>query len=91
MDGNIYWTLHVMKKCWACIKKCVEDICMYILTVLSFTSKHIGKCGERRIAMSPKIFWRLSMQKVSTLELSLIKRKKAAGRKNSVAFFRKFY
>ena len=27
-------------------KKCVEDICMYILTVLSFTSKHIGKCWE---------------------------------------------
>ena len=33
-------------------KKCVEDICMYILTVLSFTSKHIGKCGERRITMA---------------------------------------
>ena len=31
-----------MKKCWDCIKKCVEDICMYILTVLSFISKHIG-------------------------------------------------
>ena len=33
-------------------KKYVEDICMYILTVLSFTSKHIGKCGERRITMA---------------------------------------
>ena len=30
-------------------KKCVEDICMYILTVLSFTSKHIGKCWEMKI------------------------------------------
>lgn len=41
-----------MNKCWDCIKKCVEDICMYILTILSFTLKHIGKCGERRMAMA---------------------------------------
>ena len=35
-----------MNKCWDCIKKCVEDICMYILTILSFTLKHIGNVGR---------------------------------------------
>ena len=45
-----------MKKYWDCIKKCVEDICMYILTVLSFTSKHIGKCGERKIVIQQIFF-----------------------------------
>ena len=31
------------------LKGYVESIWMYILTVLSFTSKHIGKCGKMKI------------------------------------------
>ena len=30
------------------IKGCVEDICMYILAVLSFILKHIGRCGKMK-------------------------------------------
>lgn len=44
---SIYWTLHVMKKYWNCIKGCVEDICMYILAVLSFILKYIEKYGKK--------------------------------------------
>lgn len=43
----IYWIWHVMKKYWGCIKRCVEDIYMYIRVVLSFILKHIERCEKR--------------------------------------------
>ena len=34
-----------------CIKKCVEDICMYTLLVLRIILQHIGKCGKMKIVI----------------------------------------
>ena len=51
-DSVIYWTLHVMKKCWDCIKGYAESIWIYIPVVLGIILKRIGKSRERRIAMA---------------------------------------
>ena len=44
----IYWILHVMKKYWGCIKRCAENIYMYIRGALNFILKRIGKCGKMK-------------------------------------------
>ena len=36
MADSICWILHVMKKYWGCIKRCAEDIYMFIQVVLHF-------------------------------------------------------
>lgn len=45
---SIYWTLHVMKKYWGCIKGCAGDIYMYIRVASNFILKRIGTCGKMR-------------------------------------------
>ncbi|MEY8338589.1 hypothetical protein AALB16_11305 [Lachnospiraceae bacterium 62-35] len=40
--------LHVMKKYWGCIKRCAENIYMYIRGALNLILKRIGKCGKMK-------------------------------------------
>jgi len=44
----IYWILHVMKKYWGCIKRCVEGIYKYTRGASNFVLKRIGRCEKMK-------------------------------------------